>query len=430
MFINVKSFCRNCGAADLPTATAHSQLIEKEEGRSTAKNSREPTVMSNPIRLLLTIVCVAFLFCLSAFAQAAKPSNSAPASTVVTPPSQSDRDQDGLQGPVRKIKTEVSKLVTNSGRPAEGPRVMLESAAYDITGKKVDTAYYPVAGGALTGRETYKYDAQGNIAEMTLLNADGSVLAKEVYHYEYDFVGNWVTMTTAVAVIEGGKISYDPTEVTHRTISYFMDEKLTRLMEASQKPATTQTASNTPTNAAPPPVQPKPGPSGSPTADPAGNQGLAANHVMESKPVETKPVDSSTSGNANPPVSNPVNKPATDTSGTGSAEVKPEPVAAPPAPKPITRPVSGGVLNGSALSLPPPRYPEMARRSRAGGLVVVEVVIDETGKVISAKATDGPAIFYTEATEAAKRAKFSPTKLSGVPVKVTGIIKYNFSVEN
>jgi TonB family protein len=88
------------------------------------------------------------------------------------------------------------------------------------------------------------------------------------------------------------------------------------------------------------------------------------------------------------------------------------------------------VLNGSALSLPPPRYPDIARRSRAGGQVVVEVVIDETGKVITAKATDGPAIFYNEAVDAAKRAKFSPTKLSGIPVKVTGTIKYNFSVEN
>jgi TonB family protein len=103
---------------------------------------------------------------------------------------------------------------------------------------------------------------------------------------------------------------------------------------------------------------------------------------------------------------------------------------APPTPKPITKPVSGGVLNGSALSLPAPRYPDIARRTRAGGMVVIEVVIDENGKVISAKAIEGPSLFYNEATEAAKRAKFSPTKLSGVPVKVTGIIKYNFSVDN
>lgn len=391
--------------------------------------------MSNPIRVFLTTVTVMLLCGLSVSAQAVKPVNTSATPTLTTPPSQSDREQDGLQGPVRKIKTEVSKLITNGGRPAEGPRVMLESTAYDNAGKKVDTAYYPVSGGALTGRETYKYDAQGNISEMTLLNADGSVLAKEVYRYEYDFVGNWITMTTAVAVIEGGKLTYDPTEVTHRTISYYMDEKLTRLMEASQKPATAPVPPGTaPTNAAsntvPLTTQPKPAPAGNSPTDTSGAQNMAANHVMENKPVETKPNDTSSTVGANPPNSNPVNKPANNAANNSTAETKPEPVAAPPAPKPITKPVSGGVLNGSAISLPPPRYPEIARRSRAGGLVVIEVVIDETGKVISAKAVDGPAIFFNEAIEAAKRAKFSPTKLSGVPVKVTGMIKYNFSVDN
>lgn len=385
--------------------------------------------MPNPIRLLLSIVTVTLLLGLSAFAQAPKPANPSPAPVAASAPGPSDREQDGLQGPVRKIKTEVSKLITNGGRPAEGARVLLESAAYDNTGKKVDTAYYPLAGGTLTGRETYKYDAQGNISEMTLLNADGSVLAKEVYHYEYDFVGNWTTMTTSVAVIEGGKLSYDPTEVTHRTISYYMDEKLTRLMEASQKPpvvaapapntpanTTPNTAANTAANTAPAPSKPSP-------TSPGDNGGVAANHVVEPKPVD-KPAE-----NASQPASQPNNNSAaTPPAGNAGnvAENKPEPVAVP---RPITKPVSGGVLNGSALSLPAPRYPEAARRARSAGMVVIEVVIDENGKVIGAKATDGPAIFYNEAIDAAKRARFSPTKLSGVPVKVTGVIKYNFTVD-
>jgi len=36
---------------------------------------------------------------------------------------------------------------------------------------------------------------------MTMLNADGSLLSKEVYKYEFDSIGNWVKMTTSVAVV-------------------------------------------------------------------------------------------------------------------------------------------------------------------------------------------------------------------------------------
>jgi protein TonB len=88
--------------------------------------------------------------------------------------------------------------------------------------------------------------------------------------------------------------------------------------------------------------------------------------------------------------------------------------------------VTGGVLNGSALNLPAPVYPETARRMRTSGIVEVEVVIDENGRVISAKAVSGPAIFRDNAVQAALRAKFTPSKLSGQPVKVTGKIIYNF----
>jgi protein TonB len=65
---------------------------------------------------------------------------------------------------------------------------------------------------------------------------------------------------------------------------------------------------------------------------------------------------------------------------------------------------------------------------RVAGTVVVEVVIDETGKVISAKASSGPATLREAAVQAALRARFSPTKLSGQPVKVTGVINYKFSL--
>lgn len=94
------------------------------------------------------------------------------------------------------------------------------------------------------------------------------------------------------------------------------------------------------------------------------------------------------------------------------------------------KPVSGGILNGKAISLPAPQYPEIAKRARSTGLVEVEVVIDLTGKVISAKATKGPALLQGAAELAARNARFSPTLLSGQPVRVSGVITYNFSLGN
>ena len=97
-------------------------------------------------------------------------------------------------------------------------------------------------------------------------------------------------------------------------------------------------------------------------------------------------------------------------------------------PRPLLKPISGGVLNGTAISLPAPFYPDHARRLRMAGVVVVEVVVDETGKVVSANATSGPSALKDVAVQAALKARFSPTKLSGQPVKVSGIINYKFAL--
>ena len=92
-------------------------------------------------------------------------------------------------------------------------------------------------------------------------------------------------------------------------------------------------------------------------------------------------------------------------------------------PQPIK---SGGVLTGEATSLPQPTYSAAARAVGAQGVVTVQITVDESGKVISAKAVGGNAMLRPAAEAAAWKARFNPTKLSGIPVKVTGIISYNF----
>jgi hypothetical protein len=133
---------------------------------------------------------------------------------------ESDRVRDGLAGPVRRVRTEVAKLSNQSGKTLEGKHTILEVVAYDIKGNKTENQYFPIAGANLTGKEVYKYDAKGNISEMTLVNEDGSLISKEVYKYEFDFAGNWNRMTTSVAVIEGGRVAFEPTEITYRSIMY------------------------------------------------------------------------------------------------------------------------------------------------------------------------------------------------------------------
>jgi protein TonB len=207
-----------------------------------------------------------------------------------------------------------------------------------------------------------------------------------VYKYDFDSIGNWVKMTTSLAVVENGRLGFEPTEVTYRTIFYYLDATMAKMLEpASTSRAETESAKTTPPLS---PALDKPKVS---APQPMGVDFSSAHIDVNRKSVAV-----------------------------GDAP--------PPAPKPLLRPLSGGVLNGKALDLPMPSYPEVARRLRITGLVQVDVVVDENGKVISAKVSSGPGSLRDVALQAALRARFSPTKLSGQSIKVFGQINYNFTL--
>src|SRR5678809_1581782 len=175
----------------------------------------------------LTLALLLFAAPASAQTNATAKAGAAPA---VNAPVESDRSRDGLVGPVRRVRTEVAKLVMTDGRVGEAKHVLGELTAYDIKGNKVENQYFPIAGATLTGKEVYKYDEKGNISEMTLLNPDGTLLSKEMYKYEFDFLGNWSKMTTSVAVVDSRGITFEPTEVTYRSIMYYLDENMVRMV--------------------------------------------------------------------------------------------------------------------------------------------------------------------------------------------------------
>lgn len=121
---------------------------------------------------------------------------------------------------------------------------------------------------------------------------------------------------------------------------------------------------------------------------------------------------------------------------TEKPESKPSPSPTSPATQSVSgsgsetaRPAEGGILNSKALELPAPKYPATGTQVRVSGQVQVKVLVDETGKVISAEAIFGPELLRASAVEAATRARFPPTVVEGVAVKVSGIITYDFKAQ-
>jgi TonB family protein len=81
---------------------------------------------------------------------------------------------------------------------------------------------------------------------------------------------------------------------------------------------------------------------------------------------------------------------------------------------------------GRVVNLPRPTYSPLARAAHVQGTVVVQVLIDEEGKVVAAAAISGHPLLQSGSVKAAREAVFTPTKLDGAPVKVTGVVQYNF----
>jgi len=235
----------------------------------------------------------------------------------------SDREQDGLTGPVRRVRIETAKVVVKDGASIEGSRVMRGVTTYDANGRKIDTVAHPVEGSAPSGKEQYRYDDQGNIVEMVVRGNDGSILSKEIYQYEFDELGNWKKMTTSVAVYEDGKLSFEPVEVTYRMITYYYSQAIDKMTAASTSKPTSLSAQS---------VSPAPPKSVS------GSQTAGGDVARESTPVSNEQATVAVVGgegnrgeNKNPVNSAAPPGPADDTSSKNSSSKTSETGSAPAA---------------------------------------------------------------------------------------------------
>jgi Flp pilus assembly protein TadD len=142
----------------------------------------------------------------------------------------STKEQDGLAGSVRRVKTEFARVQLKEGRIEEGPLQLLEVTTYALDGHRTENVSYPVPS-APVGKEEYRYDPNGNIIEMTLRANDGSIISREAYDYEFDRLGNWKKMVTSLVVFEAGELKREPVEVTYRTLTYYFDDAVASLVD-------------------------------------------------------------------------------------------------------------------------------------------------------------------------------------------------------
>lgn len=157
----------------------------------------------------------------------------------------STKEQDGLIGSVRRVKTETAKIELKDGRPVEGPTQLVEVTTYGIKGNRIENTSYPIGGG-LAGKEEYKYDERGNITEMTVRDDRGAILSREAYTYEFDKFGNWTKMVTSLVVFENGELKREPVEITYRTLTYYFDDNIAKIVEEPKAPVSRTKANRAP----------------------------------------------------------------------------------------------------------------------------------------------------------------------------------------
>lgn len=110
--------------------------------------------------------------------------------------------------------------------------------------------------------------------------------------------------------------------------------------------------------------------------------------------------------------------------GTGTTE----PAAPPKTDGPLR--VGGDVKAPVVTHRVDPLYPEMARKGRVAGVVIIEAIIDKNGEVQDAKVLKGlPMGLSDAAVEAVKQWHFKPGTMNGEPVEVIFDLTVNFKVD-
>jgi protein TonB len=109
----------------------------------------------------------------------------------------------------------------------------------------------------------------------------------------------------------------------------------------------------------------------------------------------------------------------------GAMATAPPPPPPPPKKRQPIR-VVGNVQSAKLIRRVAPDYPELAKRTRVEGVVLLQVVVDEVGQVVETKILRGHPLLTQAAVEAVRQWRYSPTLLQGEPIPVTAVVTVNF----
>ena len=366
--------------------------------------------MTKTLTLIFAFCCLVFGFEQSVLGQAAQVRTSNPQPAEMT-----NREQDGLKGPVRRVRVETSTILIKGGEVSEGPRVVRGVSTYDAAGRKIDSVDYPIESSTPPGKERYLYDKNGNIVEMDVVGNDGSVLSKEFYEYETDQLGNWTKRRTLVAIYENGKVTSEPMEVTFRTISYYYNQAIEKLASAPKSKGTAPTSVASPVASA--------------VKDQSRTlQQSATNQTTNQTAAEATNVSLKESAKATPPKSKAQNNDASAVESVPKEASEVTPATTEGNTSTAVLKVTEDVLRSAAMELPQPEFPVGAVLTKASEKIEVQLLVDTKGNVTNARATSGNPLLAQAAETAALKARFSSAKLSPNAALIFGVITYDFAL--
>jgi hypothetical protein len=93
-----------------------------------------------------------------------------------------DRETDGLRGPVKAVRTELSERRRSLGRRADTPRRLVETVAYTPDGWRLEWVVY--RDGKLDRRYEYDYNEAGLRTQSRVTGPDECVLETSEYAYD------------------------------------------------------------------------------------------------------------------------------------------------------------------------------------------------------------------------------------------------------
>jgi TonB family protein len=343
----------------------------------------------------------------------------------------SDKEQNGLKGPVGSLRVEKASFTRENDKAVEGQRVRESKTRYSGKGQMVEMIRYngdsisnrmvftqdpqgntvatslerspmpastPAADSAepqnskKVYKHVFKYDERGNRTEDAVYGEDGTLLSRDEYRYDekggnyqlgsFDGKGNktgHVNLTYDNQGMIATQFFFGPTSrlIEKRSYAYELDAQGNWIKQTTAK--------------------------------------ILDNGMTELLEVRYRAIAyfapvGKYSGGIVGGVRNPEPNAPTSALYTEKGMV----------------PIEGGLLAGKVLRRINPKYPVVAAAAKVEGAVLVEISIDEEGDVVGARALQGHGLLKAAAEQAALHCKFTPTTLNGEPVRALGMLTYNF----